>query len=64
MHGKVAASIHVVAPSIRFSASKEKVIADALRRAAAELSNRLGFSKRIIPSYLSPHQSNERSIAK
>jgi len=64
MHGKVAASIHVVAPSIRFSASKEEVIADALRRAAAELSNRLGFSKHMIPSYLSTPQPNERSIAR
>ncbi len=61
MHGKVAASIHVVAPSIRFSAHKEKLIADALRRAAAALSNRLGFSNRKMPSYLPTPQTIERS---
>lgn len=61
MHGKVAASIHVVAPSIRFNASKESLIADALRRAAAELSNRLGFSSNMMPSYLQTPQPIERS---
>ena len=64
MHGKVAASIHVVAPSIRFNARKENLIADALRRAAAELSYRLGSSNRMMPSYLTTQQPLERRNAK
>jgi DNA-binding IclR family transcriptional regulator len=52
LHGKVTASIHVVTPSIRFSTMKENLIADALRRAAAALSYRLGFSNRRMPPYL------------
>jgi DNA-binding IclR family transcriptional regulator len=64
MHGEVTASIHVVAPSIRFSARKENIIADALRRAAAELSYRLGFSDRGIPPCLLTPQPIERSSAR
>jgi len=45
MHGMPIASIHVVAPSTRFNARKEKIIADALRRSTKELSYRLGFGK-------------------
>jgi DNA-binding IclR family transcriptional regulator len=61
LHGKVTASIHVVTPSIRFSTMKENLIADALRRAAAALSYRLGFSGRMVPSHLPIPQPIERS---
>ncbi|MGW8303185.1 MAG: IclR family transcriptional regulator [Desulfobacterales bacterium] len=45
MHGMPIASIHVAAPSTRFNARKEKIIADALRQSTKELSYRLGFGK-------------------
>lgn len=61
MHGQVTASIHVATPSIRFNASKENIIADALRRAAAELSYRLGFKNSIMSPRLPDPQPIERS---
>jgi DNA-binding IclR family transcriptional regulator len=45
MHGMPIASIHVVAPSTRMNARKEKIIADALRQSTKELSYRLGSSQ-------------------
>ncbi len=45
MHGTPVASIHIVAPSNRMTAHKEKVIAHALRQSAKELSYRLGFCR-------------------
>ena len=64
MHGTVVASIHVVAPSLRFNARKENIIAEALRRAAGEFSYRLGFSDHQMPPYLLTPQPIERSTAK
>jgi DNA-binding IclR family transcriptional regulator len=52
MYGKETASIHVVTLSIRFSSMKENIIVDELRRAAGELSYRLGFSNSIMSSIL------------
>jgi len=57
MYGAPIASIHIVAPSNRMNARKEKVIAEALRQSTRKLSYRLGFSgynidanKNMVPS--------------
>ena len=43
MYGTPIASIHIVAPSNRINARKEKIMAAALRQSTKELSYRLGF---------------------
>lgn len=46
LHRKVAASITVPVPVVRFSSDKEKIIEPALREAAESLSHLLGFQGR------------------
>jgi len=46
LHNRVAASITVPVPAVRFSSEKEKIIKPALRTAAESLSHQLGFQGR------------------
>jgi len=45
LHHRVAASITVPVPVVRFSSEKEKIIVPALREAAESLSRQLGFQR-------------------